>query len=534
MGDETMMKVVIADDEVRICQLILALVDWEALGLKVVGTAHNGLEAIEMVRALRPDILITDIRMPGCSGLELIDQVKRDDQSLEIVIISGYAHFEYAQQAIKYGVGDYLLKPISKTELTVTLQKLAGRICAQRKNAEDEAQQKKKTQKDVALLRENLISGLLDQKNRKISIGELQEQYGLQVQDGVFQAFLLKMDCGREELSPTASVLLMEKAQEGLQQAVGGRCLEFVSAVQGFACAGILNYAPQKKEEVRRALKSCINQLELQKSLFRPVSFSVALGSGKSAPEELDVSMKEALTLIEERIVYGTGRLYERMGGPSALMGSGALERYLRDMTHAAEIFDSELLGTVTDTLSKECRETKDVHGYEILETVGSAAEVFAVRTQMAERAEFLEELRRQVKRCSEAAQVFDCLKEFCCGYLARQSAQQESESVRPIRKAKQYIQEHYSEPITQEEVSGMVGLSPAYFSVLFKKTEGEGFARYLINVRMEQAKILLRETNSPVSEICRLVGYNDVKHFTHTFEKAAGVKPAVYRKLYG
>ena len=67
-----------------------------------------------------------------------------------------------------------------------------------------------------------------------------------------------------------------------------------------------------------------------------------------------------------------------------------------------------------------------------------------------------------------------------------------------------------------------MVGLSPAYFSVLFKKTEGEGFARYLINVRMEQAKILLRETNSPVLEICRLVGYNDVKHFTHTFEKAA------------
>ena len=216
-----MIKVVIADDEVRICQLILALVDWEALGLKVVGTAHNGLEAIAMVRTLQPDILITDIRMPGCSGLELIDQVKRDDQSLEIVIISGYAHFEYAQQAIKYGVGDYLLKPISKTELTATLQKLAGRICAQKKNAEDEAQQKKKTQKDVALLRENLISGLLDQKNRKISIGELQEQYGLQVQDGVFQAFLLKMDCGREELSPTASVLLMEKAQEGL--AAGGR-----------------------------------------------------------------------------------------------------------------------------------------------------------------------------------------------------------------------------------------------------------------------------------------------------------------------
>lgn len=129
-----MIKVVIADDEVRICQLILALVDWEALGLKVVGTAHNGLEAIAMVRTLQPNILITDIRMPGCSGLELIDQVKRDDQSLEIVIISGYAHFEYAQQAIKYGVGDYLLKPISKTGADRDSSKACGAdLCAEKK-----------------------------------------------------------------------------------------------------------------------------------------------------------------------------------------------------------------------------------------------------------------------------------------------------------------------------------------------------------------------------------------------------------------
>ena len=133
MGDETMIKVVIADDEVRICQLILALVDWEALGLKVVGTAHNGLEAIAMVRTLQPNILITDIRMPGCSGLELIDQVKRDDQSLEIVIISGYA-FEYARQTIKYGVGDYLAKADQPRRAHCDASKACGAdLCAEKK-----------------------------------------------------------------------------------------------------------------------------------------------------------------------------------------------------------------------------------------------------------------------------------------------------------------------------------------------------------------------------------------------------------------
>ena len=111
---------------------------------------------------------------------------------------------------------------------------------------------------------------------------------------------------------------------------------------------------------------------------------------------------------------------------------------------------------------------------------------------------------------------------------------QHENDTVRPTRQAKQYIQNHFSEQITMEEVSSEVGLSPAYFSALFKKTEGEGFAKYLINLRVEEAKRQLRESNVSVAEICHNVGYNDLKHFTHTFEKITGVKPATYRKLYG
>ena len=118
-----MLKVIIADDEERVCRLVQVLADWEALGMEVAGTASNGLEALELVKKIRPDILITDIRMPGCYGLELIQHAKEELPQLEIVIISGYAHFEYAQSAIKHGVGDYLLKPIQKQELMATLKK---------------------------------------------------------------------------------------------------------------------------------------------------------------------------------------------------------------------------------------------------------------------------------------------------------------------------------------------------------------------------------------------------------------------------
>lgn len=121
-----MLKVIIADDEEQICMLIQALVDWAAMDMEIVGIAHNGLEALEFVKKYHPDILVTDIRMPGCNGLELIEAVKKRNREIEVVIISGYAEFEYAQSAIKYGVGDYLLKPINQEQLLLHFEKIAG------------------------------------------------------------------------------------------------------------------------------------------------------------------------------------------------------------------------------------------------------------------------------------------------------------------------------------------------------------------------------------------------------------------------
>ena len=109
-----------------------------------------------------------------------------------------------------------------------------------------------------------------------------------------------------------------------------------------------------------------------------------------------------------------------------------------------------------------------------------------------------------------------------------------EKDASRPIREAKQYIKQNYKNNITLEEVAEYVGFSASYFSVFFKKETGEGFAKYLTRVRMEEAKELLRETGLPVAEICERVGYSDRKHFTYTFHKMTGVNPAQYRKLYG
>ena len=123
-----MLKVVLADDENKILLLLQKLIDWKGLGYEIVGTANDGLRALELVREKRPHLLITDVRMPGCSGIELIQRAKELQPDLHFIIISGYRKFEYAQNALKYGVEDYLLKPLKQEELTGILLRLSDKL----------------------------------------------------------------------------------------------------------------------------------------------------------------------------------------------------------------------------------------------------------------------------------------------------------------------------------------------------------------------------------------------------------------------
>lgn len=529
-----MLKVMIADDEERICQLIEALVDWEALHMEVAGIAHNGLEACDMVKQLHPDILITDIRMPGCNGLELIERVKRSTADLEIIIISGYAHFDYAKTAIKFGVGDYLLKPVNKTELLSTLCKLKDRIETRQESEENRMKLQQKSKNDVRRLKRNLLEWLTEQKEGVLSAEILQNEYYVNVKPGVLQAFLLKMDGRNGAVNRAESAVVMERAENLLESSFKNRCMEMLIGQRTNVCVGFLNYDKGSQEEIRRVMRDCLNQLESGRAIYGTVTFSAALGRPVERVEELKESFYEVAVIIEERLIKGTGRLLERMPSPSAIAEKNLLEKYLRQVIHAIELMSVEEAAAAVQDMEQSVKEIRDARGYEVQELVHSAANLFLSQVEVARRKDELKQFEDGCALCGSMEQLFGQLTLLQNRYLEEMNRKHESDTVRPVRLAKQYIQNHFMEPVTQEEVSSAVGLSAAYFSVLFKKVEGEGFARYLINVRIDQAKVLLRETNIPVSKVCRQVGYNDLKHFTHTFEKATGVKPSVYRKLYG
>ncbi len=527
-----MLKVVIADDEERICRLICAIIDWQAAGFEIVGKASNGLEAIDMVKTLKPDLLITDIRMPGCDGLQLIETVKTAHPQLEIIVISGYAHFSFAQTALRFGVGDYLLKPINKAELLQTVTKIHEKITARTQMDQEHHQLILRDQQAKATRRENLCQRLCQDNAFSCTWEILQTEYDENFRAGMLQGFCLKADYDSEIISRLARDSVFEKAQHIMQGNLKSNCHTLLCNVNEDYLYGVLNFAPSKQADVQRTLRDCLNQLVMQKSMLGPITITIACGQICKDPNDLASSMQKSIILMQERLVLGTERVLDTMPRQLASLDGNLMEQYTRQIAHACETFHHEEARNAVATLKGGI--VKNTSGAEISHLVQSAGTVFLMQRNLPEQAQVLQQFHTQCSRCSTVEGLFACLQYLQEQVISQLQTTHDLESMRPIRLAKQYIQNHYAEPITLELVSEVVGLSPTYFSAVFKKETEEGFAKYLIRIRIEHAKSLLRDTNESVASICELVGYHDLKHFTHTFTKETGLKPSAYRKLYG
>ncbi|MFI3237567.1 MAG: response regulator [Lachnospiraceae bacterium] len=529
-----MLKVIIADDEAHICRLIQALVDWNTMGMEVIGVASNGVEAIEKVDMLKPDLLITDIRMPGCSGLELIEHVKTSNPNLEVIIISGFAHFPYAQTAMKFGVGDYLLKPINKAELIQTLQKIILKIHQRIESEQGLEQLLDKEQYTKQKLKTNLIHDLLENKVGILSINQLQNDYGMDIQEGVFQTFCLKLDYEEGVLSEHAIAILQEKIAGTIKARLQDLCFDYVFMMDAYRGYAVLHFDNKRQEDVRKAIRFCLNQFIIQKTILGPIDFTIAIHAKLQTPSGLADSLHQCNEIMKERIVLGTEQIIEAVPRERGLKGENLLEGYSRMIVHAVENLDLEESQKALLFLQDAVKGMKNIRGFEVLELVVSAGTLFLMQCEPNNQKEMIELYTKSCEHCNSVTMLFEQLDKIQTKVINNLKFEHDDAAIRPVRMAKKYIQHHYMEQITLEEVSASVGLSATYFSVLFKKEIGEGFAKYLMGVRIDAAKILLRESTSSVASICETVGYHDLKHFTHTFEKFTGLKPSAYRKLYG
>ena len=534
-----MLKVLIADDEYRICHLINSIIDWEQLGMKVIAMCQDGAEALENIKSLSPDIVITDIRMPGYDGIELIDICSEFEKRPEFIIISGYRYFEYARSAIKYGVNDYLLKPIKKSELSATLKKISGQYLNLTKDCNSETEFINRLKNDDEALRNIYISSLLyreSQKYKNKKLKEINSEFHYHMREGLFAASIIKLD-GNVVQESTDIDFILSHIVEKLEKQLSAYVYDYASMSEKNCVYILLNFSKEYADKIKRELKALFEELLVKKSMFYNLKVTMSLSEFQDNVNDFENLLKSAKYLIEDRIIQGTDRFilnYDK--GSCNLTESHMFTEFNKDIMQALESMNELKVRRCIRKLKEQITDIDGITGHDIIQMTKEVCNLyifFIKRQQLFIEDSFIEAYNSKVTSCSSVDELFDYLLSYIGNAFEKAVYLKKQEENKPVRLAKEYIKENYQKSISLEDVSSYAGLSASYLSTVFKKETGVSFLEYLSKHRIDKAKQLLKETTLSVAAVCEEVGYTDLRHFTKTFVKYAELKPNEYRKLY-
>ena len=300
-----LLKVVIADDEPKVCQLILHLVDWKQFDLEVVGVVNEGTAAYQMIMDKKPEIVITDIRMPNYDGLELIRRTKEHFPDIYFIIISGYSHFDYARSAIKYGVEDYLLKPLKKKELERTLGKIVDKHNNLKEKALKMEQLNNLVQVSEEKVRKNLIAEMFmnpESVKQSIERGTINEEYRCRFVDGAYAILKVQPFLPGEPFERTELSLLLSKLYQQVKERLEPCCEELVLSIRENCVLGIINTKDPVMQDVKKRLNRLKSDFAHLNEIFHHVRVIMGLGGIKKHMADLYSSLEEAENCVFKTI----------------------------------------------------------------------------------------------------------------------------------------------------------------------------------------------------------------------------------------
>ncbi len=526
-----MYKVFLADDEIVVREGIRSNFPWEQTDFVLAGEAPDGEIALSMLQDIKPDILITDIRMPFMDGLELCRAVSATMPWMYIVILSGYDDFSYAREAISLGVKEYLLKPVSVQELLHVLGRSAEVI-----------REDKRRQANLRTFRDQLLcSGqLLKQRLVEDVIAgapeaDLMERARALRMSLVAGKYLtMVVDLGQEPMSVEES-RAAESVLCRLAESSGGTvCLgqvqgRFVMLVMGdddtdieertYGLAQAVKFDVERNTELRpviaigttvRTLAGVPLSYADACALLHTLKEAEGVNRGRSIMGVLDIAPKDSMTLANVKVP----QIYEKLKNANDAEIDAILSGYLSSIGQTAAQSKLMINYIFVDIVLSASRIIRDAGGNP-QEIIPSAFEPEGESATAATLAEAMAMARELLAR---AIRFRDEQGSARYGVV--------------IRKAKHFIDQNFANPdLTLKDVAGQVALSNNHFCTVFSQETGVTFTEYLTGMRMTRAKELLRDRQMRTSDVAFAVGYNDPHYFSYLFKKNTGLSPRDYRK---
>lgn len=534
-------KVFLVEDEMVIRRGIKNSIDWEKEGYIFCGEASDGELAYPMIIKEKPDILITDIRMPFMDGLELCKLVKKELPNIKILILSGYDEFDYAKEAIRLGVTEYLLKPISSGKLLEALNWVSESI---RREKEDKdlvrkymEEMRENTEHEKQKFFEQMIAGNLSMADAL----ETGKKYEMNLSAGMYNLLLFRFTLGEEnrksgELLGEAEYAI-EKLTERLEYV-----FEFQRGVEGWAFLLMADNEEQMSERVKELSKD----LEEIMKNYSTIAYFGGIGQPVARLRELEESFREAERALAARFTMELNRIISvediRMAqnvdtlDDIEITSFGEIEKTRtmleKFLNNGAEDEIDEFVDVYINELPEENLKSVLMRQYIIMDA-------YIVMMSFCEKIEGIEgEMQAQseeLKNSMKTIQTLEEIKNYIRMLLKKIIRVRDTISGRRysdiIEIAKDQIRKTYmSDEISLNTIAAEVGMSPSYFSSIFSKEMGKTFVEYLTEIRMDRAKELLMCSSMKTSEIGYEVGYKDPHYFSYIFKKTQNCTPKEFR----
>jgi two-component system response regulator YesN len=528
-----MWKILIIDDDFQVLEGMKKSIDWAGLDAEWAGEAMDGQEGLEKIRDIQPDIVITDIYMPIMNGLEMIEQLRVENFTGEMIILSGYSDFQYARQALRLQVSDYLTKPLTMEELRVVLERTIKELEAKELKKLEQEEVKRRLMKYEPFVQKEwlkaVVTGTIDQTmmNENIPLSEYNtwiQRYHLVMgielvrTDRISNLSLMDWNLFRFALANIIREILAKNWPES----------EFIELHSHHAA--IIFHIEQLTSKEEALSRVRLIGVRITECIFTYLHLVLRIGVGdvKSLQELSDSTEEAFLDLLQQTIVPVQT---EKLLVPEEKEISIRPIKFYQELAEAITYSKEETINHIIDEymvqlqqmpsilpayLQYLCTELWTIFAYTLYNVGIVLEELFPDRAWSQE-----------IERINTPEDLQYWLKDKTHVITSSRGWSENSRHKEAIDFMIDYVHNHYAEEITLESLSKLLYLSRNYLNQIFKKATGETFTNYLIRVRMEKAKALLIEGKFMIYEIADKVGYKTAPYFSSIFKKYNGINPS-------
>lgn len=492
-------KLLIVDDEATMRKGIAEFMNWNSIDCEVAGTASDGLEAIAFLQKQEADIIITDIKMPEADGLAVAKYVYENCPEKKVILLTGYADFEYAKTAIQYNVSAFILKPTNKRELFEAVEAARDQLVTSKHYF-------RVAREEHAFLKEQFLQKLTDQPYRAEFDAELQK-FGLRLD--CYHAAAFRLIPHHDDISPLKKMII-----DGKEQAYCYRYNNLIITVYFL-------------DDLETILKNC-REIEAVMGTFDSGEISIGISRFHASPTAFRQAVSEAIQALTDNF-YASDNISlfsEEKTEAYDLSAENSLDLFqFENLLFDRQFQDAEtLLTNIFVKFKRDFVNAQDVRAI--------CAQIFYICSRIAIKKELTPLSAEYLNTVRGANDIFALEQTVLELFHALRLSMSETATTgkQLMEKAGKYIEENISSDLSLEQIAEHLHISPSHLSRTFKKAADISLTDYINQVRIHKAKELLRSTDIYIYAISEMVGYHDATYFSSIFKKLTGVSPSEYR----